>query len=439
MLYKFFRQEDTRPNRAQDQNVLREAASCDNYNFAENVPAILTRHIRKVYRLNVANAIVAVSDVSFSTKVGECFALLGTNGAGKTTTFKMLTNDVTPTKGEILIFGQELTSNFSRIRRMIGYSPQYEAGFMQLTVRENLEFYAKIKSIPEVLRGPLVNKVIAEMQLSMYENVECGQLSGGNKRKLTASIALLGNPPILLLDEPSTGVDPQAKRFMWKMIERVSIKNQKTAVILTTHSMEEAEALCTKMAIMVGGNFKCIGSPQELRGIFGKGYEIQINVKQPTEEDIIQLLGSFNLDSRRSFFRQDLINFFNAVQLPEMVKEINPNGWASEFDRELSFGNSIQAASVAHFVIIEKRGRDVAYELAKVFGDVKVPEHYNNYFKFRVEKRDESQTIGLLFTMIQDMCNYFPISDYSASQTTLSQIFHTFVQQAEVRMSYLII
>ena len=395
-------------------------------------PAILARHLRKVYRLSVTNAIVAVSDVSFSTEKGECFALLGTNGAGKTTTFKMLTHDVTPSKGEVMIFGQDLTKNFSQIRRMIGYSPQYEAAFMTLTVRENLIFYAKIKSIPKELREPLVNKIIAEMQLTMYEHVEAGQLSGGNKRKLTASIAMLGNPPILLLDEPSTGVDPQAKRFMWKMIERVSLKSKKTAVILTTHSMEEAEALCSKMAIMVGGNFKCIGTPQELREKYGKGYEIQINVKQPNEEDIINLLVPFGLHPNKEFTRDELIRFLIGVQLPELVEELNPNGYASEFDREFSFGNKVAISSAAHFVLLEKRGRDVAIELARIFGEVKIPEHYNNYFKFRVEKTDQNQTIGLLFTMIQEMCNNLPISDYSASQTTLSQIFHTFVQQAEV-------
>lgn len=397
-------------------------------------PTILARHLRKVYRLGVGNAIVAVSDVTFSVAIGECFALLGTNGAGKTTTFKMLTNDVVPTQGEIYMCGLELFKNFSYIRRMIGYSPQYEAAFFSLTTRENLEFYSKIKGIPENLREPLIQKVIVEMQLDTYEHVEAGQLSGGNKRKLTAAIALLGNPPILLLDEPSTGVDPQAKRFMWKMIERVSIKNRKTAVILTTHSMEEAEALCTKMAIMVGGNFKCIGTPQELRGIFGKGYEIQINVKTPTEEDITAFLTGFRLDPVRRFSRADLVNFFESISFHELIEEINPSGYASEFDRELSFGNKIEPAEVAHFVILEKRGRDIAYELSRVFGDVKVPEHYNNYFKFRVEQKDASQTIGLVFSMIQDMSNVFPISEYSASQTTLSQIFHTFVQQAEVNL-----
>ena len=92
-----------------------------------------------------------------------------------------------------------------------------------------------------------------------------GDLSGGNKRKLTVSLAIIGNPSIVFLDEPSTGVDPQAKRFMWKVIQKISVKNKNTSVILTTHSMEEAEALCTKMAIMVAGNFCCIGSPIDLK------------------------------------------------------------------------------------------------------------------------------------------------------------------------------
>lgn len=98
------------------------------------------------------------------------------------------------------------------------------------------------------------------MDLTEYVNVRANNLSGGNKRKLSVAIAILGNPPIVFLDEPSTGVDPQAKRFMWNIISKISTLRKKSAVIITTHSMEEAEALCSKMGIMVGGEFKCFGS-----------------------------------------------------------------------------------------------------------------------------------------------------------------------------------
>lgn len=138
---------------------------------------------------------------------------------------------------------------------MIGYCPQFDAIYENLTVKEHLEFYAVIKGVKLELRVELVQRQIRELDLVKYTNVHAGKLSGGNKRKLSCAIALIGNPPIVLLDEPSTGVDPQAKRFMWTVISNISTLRKQSTVILTTHSMEEAEALCPKMGIMVDGKF----------------------------------------------------------------------------------------------------------------------------------------------------------------------------------------
>ena len=117
------------------------------------------------------------------------------------------------------------------------------------------------------------------------------QLSGGNKRKLCVAVAMIGNPPIVLLDEPSTGIDPKAKRFMWNVISRISKMRKKSAVVLTTHSMEEAEALSTKIGIMVQGQFKCYGSAQHLKNKFSNGYELDIKVKEPNDAQVSQFFG----------------------------------------------------------------------------------------------------------------------------------------------------
>jgi len=130
-----------------------------------------------------------------------------------------------------------------------------------LTVSEHLWFYAKLKGVPPNKRASIVEKSIRELNLKDHKYKQAGTLSGGNKRKLAVAIALLGNPPIVLLDEPSAGMDPEARRFMWSVVEKISQRDKNSAVILTTHSMEEAEALSTKMAIMVrGGIFRCYGS-----------------------------------------------------------------------------------------------------------------------------------------------------------------------------------
>merc|ERR1719336_1599906 len=133
----------------------------------------------------------------------------------------------------------------------------------------------------------MIEKSIEALNLRDHRSKPAGTLSGGNKRKLSVAMAIVGNPPIILLDEPSAGMDPEARRFMWSVVEKISQRDKKSAVILTTHSMEEAEALSTKMGIMVrGGVFRCYGSSQHIKNKFGIGYEIEVKIQKPKVEDL---------------------------------------------------------------------------------------------------------------------------------------------------------
>ncbi|KAL5708093.1 Phospholipid-transporting ATPase abca1 [Ranunculus cassubicifolius] len=242
---------------------------------------IYLRNLRKVYPKGInENPKVAVHSLSFSVKEGECFGFLGTNGAGKTTTLSMLTGEESPTDGTACIFGNDIGSNPKAARRNIGYCPQFDALLEFLTVREHLELYARIKGVPESMLKDVVEEKLEEFDLWKHANKPSCTLSGGNKRKLSVAIAMVGDPPIVILDEPSTGMDPIAKRFMWEVISRLSTRKGKNAVILTTHSMNEAQALCTRIGIMVGGRLRCIGSPQHLKTRFGNHLELEI---KPTE------------------------------------------------------------------------------------------------------------------------------------------------------------
>ena len=148
-----------------------------------------------------------------------------------------------------------------------------------MTVYENLEFYARKKGVKPELLYQLVKAMIAEMSLDEYTKKLAGKLSGGNKRKLCVAISLLCNPQIVLLDEQSTGMDPEARRFMWSIIHKTSKKGAKSSVIMTTHSMDEAETLCRRMGIMVNGEFVCMGKASQIKDKYGYGYEIDIRIK----------------------------------------------------------------------------------------------------------------------------------------------------------------
>ncbi|PPD73624.1 hypothetical protein GOBAR_DD29449 [Gossypium barbadense] len=222
-------------------------------------------------------------------KAGECFGFLGTNGAGKTTTLSMLTGEESPTEGTAFIFGKDISSNPKAARRHIGYCPQFDALLEYLTVQEHLELYARIKGVLDYRMNDVVLEKLVEFDLLKHADKPSYTLSGGNKRKLSVAIAMIGDPPIVILDEPSTGMDPIAKRFMWEVISRLSTRQGKTAVILTTHSMNEAQALCTRIGIMVGGRLRCIGSPQHLKTRFGNHLELEIKPTEVSASDLENL------------------------------------------------------------------------------------------------------------------------------------------------------
>jgi len=164
--------------------------------------------------------------------------------------------------------------NMIEIRKVIGYCPQFDALLPTLTAREHLTLYARIKGVPEEHLDVYVGDLIHELSLDEYADKPAGGYSGGNKRKLSVGIALVGDPRIVFLDEPSTGMDPGSRRFMWKLISRTMFGR---SCILTTHSMEEAEALCGRIAIMVQGRLRCYGSAQHLKSKFGYGYQVDVN------------------------------------------------------------------------------------------------------------------------------------------------------------------
>uniref|UniRef100_A0AAY5K4S1 P-type phospholipid transporter n=1 Tax=Esox lucius TaxID=8010 RepID=A0AAY5K4S1_ESOLU len=229
--------------------------------------------LSKVYK---AGKKPAVDRLCLGIPRGECFGLLGVNGAGKTSTFRMLTGDTTVSYGEAFLSHHSVLTEMDQVHQLMGYCPQFDAICDLLTGREHLEFYARLRGVPEESVSKVARWGVRTLGLTQYAEREAGAYSGGNKRKLSTAIALIGAPPVIFLDEPTTGMDPKAKRFLWNCILTV-IKDGR-AVVLTSHSMEECEALCTRLAIMVNGRFQCLGSVQHIKNRFGDGYTIVLRL-----------------------------------------------------------------------------------------------------------------------------------------------------------------
>lgn len=197
---------------------------------------------------------VAVKSLSLAVDAGEVFGLLGHNGAGKTTTMKIITAEEAPTRGCVQIGGESITSNMNSAFQLLGYCPQHDALWKNITVREHLECYASIRGVPYNDISRIVNLYLSGLQIHEHSDKQTQQCSGGTRRKLSFAMAMVGNPKVVLLDEPSTGMDPRSKRFLWDTI-LASFQGSRGA-ILTTHSMEEADALCSRVGIMVKGELR---------------------------------------------------------------------------------------------------------------------------------------------------------------------------------------
>ena len=203
----------------------------------------------------------AVDNLSLSIKEGGVFGLLGQNGAGKTTTIKMLCGLLEPTSGDALIEGKSIITQSHEVKKLIGISPQETATAKKLTVFENLEFVAEIYGASAKESKEKAGEMLRRFSLSDRAKDRASSLSGGMARKLSIAMALISEPKVLFLDEPTMGLDVRAKRELWRVVEELK---GKMTVILTTHYLEEAEALCDEIAIMGGGKLRALGTAKDI-------------------------------------------------------------------------------------------------------------------------------------------------------------------------------
>ncbi|XP_076849875.1 uncharacterized protein abca12 [Brachyhypopomus gauderio] len=326
----------------EDEDVLAERQRVDSGAAASDL--LQVSQLMKVYQ-HLNRKVRAVKELSFAIPAGECFGLLGVNGAGKTTTFKMLTGDISPSHGSAQVRnwdGRMVDIMDCRAEGInIGYCPQVDALDDLMTGEEHLYFYTRIRGIGKRDTDQVVNYLLKKLELNYHRHITSEHYSCGTRRKLSTAIALIGQPQILLLDEPSSGMDPRSKRYLWKIIAEEVMG--KCAVVLTSHSMEECEALCSRLAIMVQGRFRCLGSLQHIKNRFGRGFTVKMYLAG----------ASCDVDAISRFMEQRFPSTYlkdHHLAMVEYHVPVAPGGVADIFDHLESNKAALQ---IKHFSVCQ--------------------------------------------------------------------------------------
>jgi ABC-2 type transport system ATP-binding protein len=253
--------------------------------------AVRVRDLVKIY----GDGTEANRGISLEVRRGEVVAIVGPNGAGKTTFLRQLTTELRPTSGSVSVFGVDVVADPQQAKRAMGITPQEAGVFERLTVREHFELFARLKHLSKREAREAAQKVIAELELTGETKKRVGSLSGGQRRRILIGLALLGRPPLLVLDEPTTGLDPASRRAVWNVIRRAV--NTGTTVILSTHYMEEAERLSDRVGVIANGRLIAFGTLDELLTRMDRSYRVSyrdaINRSDPLSDLKIRYFASF--------------------------------------------------------------------------------------------------------------------------------------------------
>lgn len=367
---KNYRTEDTEESDAQDDEITAEVKRVN----AATDDGLRCLHLTKAYGRNVA-----VEDVTFGVKRGEVFALLGPNGAGKSTTISLIRGDIQTSNnvGEVFVENIPISKRRAAARNFLGVCPQVDA-CDQMTVLEHLHFYARIRGVGV---EPNSRKVITAVGLDSFADRMAAKLSGGNKRKLSLAIAIIGNPSVLLLDEPSSGMDVCAKRIMWRTLAAVVPGR---SLVLTTHSMEEADALADRAGIM-GKKMLALGTSDYLRTKHGDHYHVHLITTTAPHTSVQEM---------------DRIKAWISTNMDGAVVE------QKTFHGQLRF--SVPAHSQSLAISTPESSNNIQPDPGTICGKPR-------------------SGIGALFTLLEEQKSTLGFEYYSVSPTTLDQVFLTIV------------
>lgn len=263
----------------------------------------------------------ALNNLNLALKNNEIFGLLGPNGAGKTTFFSMLTGIYEPTSGNAYVGGFSIRENINKVQELIGYCPQFDLLWNDLSVEEHLYFYSRLKNVKSEDAHSNVQKTLQDIKLENFRHFLVKELSGGMKRRLSLGISIVGNPSIVFLDEPTTGLDPENKRQIWEILSNCK---ENKCMILTTHLMEEAEVLSDRIGIIVNGQLKCLGTQFKLKKVYGKGFKLVLNLVSYNAMSLIQGGTNSNIPNPEEFIED------RSQSVVRFVKRIFPNSTLTE-------------------------------------------------------------------------------------------------------------
>uniref|UniRef100_A0A0D3H5X1 ABC transporter domain-containing protein n=1 Tax=Oryza barthii TaxID=65489 RepID=A0A0D3H5X1_9ORYZ len=274
-----------KPDVAQEREVVEQLLVGRNAN-----QAIICHNLKKIYPGRDGNPDkLAVRGLSLAVPKGQCFGMLGPNGAGKTSFISMMIGFVKPTSGTSYVHGMDINMDMDHIYTNMGVCPQHDLLWEPLTGKEHLFFYGRLKN----LKGAALVKAVEDALKSVnlfhggVGDKQVGKYSGGMKRRLSVAISLIGDPKVVFMDEPSTGLDPASRNNLWNVVKEAK---RNRAIVLTTHSMEEAEVLCDRLGIFVDGDFQCLGNPKELKARYGGAYIFTMTTSPDQEQEVEQLV-----------------------------------------------------------------------------------------------------------------------------------------------------
>ncbi|KAM3262597.1 hypothetical protein ACQJBY_052994 [Aegilops geniculata] len=284
------------PDATQEREAVEQLLLEPNANYA-----IICDNLKKVYHGRDGNPDkLAVRGLSLALPKGQCFGMLGPNGAGKTSFVSMMIGLVPPTSGTAYVHGMDIRTDMNEIYTNMGVCPQHDLLWETLTGKEHLLFYGRLKNLKgvELLKATDDSLKSVNLFRGGVGDKQVGKYSGGMKRRLSVAISLIGDPKVVFMDEPSTGLDPASRNSLWSVVKEAK-KNR--AIILTTHSMEEAEVLCDRLSIFVDGGFQCIGNPKELKARYGGTYVLTITTSPEHEQEVEQLVHRLSPNANRIY------------------------------------------------------------------------------------------------------------------------------------------